>query len=506
MKIAILSSAPAGGAGIAAYRIFEALSAVNGYEVDIFDINALGAVDLSVSPQISATNKKITNTHFTVDYASKNRQWVINSLSEYDIINIQWASYLISLSEILALAELGKQILFTLHDFYYITGGCHYPAGCFGYLDRCIACPQVDEYICNQSAVINSLALKRKMFSHANVHLAAPSAFVVDSAIQSGIIPRNRAHVLRNAYNAISVPNMDWEENVQSILLIADSFDEERKGLALAVEAIKLAANDPASETHRFQLHLVGGVDAEVIRRLEGTGIDVVTHGHIKHHEKLVRIFNYCQFVLSCSFEDNWPNIFVESASYGCIPIVGRWHGCEEFATTFSVGFVADNYSSNSFSNAIVSAFSLSVNNRKQLAKRLIQNVRKIHAYTNASQAYRYTFKKMLFSLEEREDEHPKKKNTLFSQNHLITNIRLEYERSKAKDKIFCCEVTSNPSPFGGFEKSDSTKMVIKSLDEIFGEGYINDELIRKVPTNVYGLKSYYIRVYSRAGNSHAVC
>jgi len=65
MKIAVLSSASAGGAGIAAFRIYQALQASD-HEVDFIDIRALGeAVCQEVSPQISATNRKITNTHFT---------------------------------------------------------------------------------------------------------------------------------------------------------------------------------------------------------------------------------------------------------------------------------------------------------------------------------------------------------------------------------------------------------------------------------------------------------
>ncbi len=361
MKIAVLSSASAGGAGIAAYRIYEALKKAN-HEADFIDINTLnGAVSLEVSPQVSATNKKITNTHFTVDYASDVREWLINLLSEYDVINVQWASYLVSLSEILALAKLNKKIVFTMHDFYYITGGCHYPAGCYGFAVDCAGCPQVSEKVLSQKGVINAFQIKKEIFSFPNVVLTAPSNFIVSNAVKAGMVPQQRSRVIRNVY----VPTSDFDYSLKSkeksILLIADSFDEKRKGLALSVDSLKRASECFDFKNESVTLHLVGGLDTEVVKRLEGTGINVVTHGHIKEHRKLVEIFQQCHFILSCSYEDNWPNILVESGSYGCIPIVGKWHGCEEFALEFAYGFVSLDYTVAAFCKAILDALTYDI-------------------------------------------------------------------------------------------------------------------------------------------------
>lgn len=391
MKIAILSSASAGGAGIAAYRIYQAFCDKTDHEVDFFDMNALGQVDLEISPTVSATNGKITNTHFTVDYASDVREWVINLLSEYDVLNVQWASYLISLSEINELAKLGKKIIFTLHDFYYISGGCHYPAGCLGYLKSCIGCPQVDENVCSQQTVIATNKLKREIFSYESVHLSAPSAFIVENAIRSGIVPPERAHVLRNAYEPIFDFKPTIHTKSKSILLIADSFDEQRKGLSLAVDSLKIAAETFKEANTDVTLHLVGGLDIEVIKRLDGSGIKIVTHGHIKEHVKLVEIFKRCEFILTCSYEDNWPNILVESGSYGCIPIVGKWHGCEEFVQKFELGFVADNYSKEAFSQVLSTAVLSKISNERVLS--YVKSVRITHAKQNVINNYLGVFK-----------------------------------------------------------------------------------------------------------------
>lgn len=416
MKIAILSSASAGGAGIAAYRIYEALKSSN-YNADFIDINTLGeSVCQEISPQVSATNKKITNTHFTVDHASDCRDWLISFLSEYDVINVQWASYLISLSEILELAKLNKKIVFTLHDFYYITGGCHYPAGCKGHLENCIGCPQVNDNVLSMKNVIKANKIKREIFSYPNVHLTAPSKFIVDNAVRAGFVPNERAHVLRNSYDTTEPFNSLEKPKEKSILLIADSFDEQRKGLALAVDSLKLASEAFKEDSIPVTLHLVGGLDKEVIKRLDSSGIKVITHGHIKEHKRLVQIFKQCHFILSCSYEDNWPNILVESGCYGCIPIVGPWHGCEEFTQKFNVGFISEEYTPIAFAKEIKCAISEKYNSIQ--VSEFVNNVRETCTPKNISNAYSEVF--LMKANKELTTKVKNKKSVTYSLNKII--------------------------------------------------------------------------------------
>jgi len=382
MKIAILSSASAGGAGIAAYRIYEAFKEHSEIKADFFDIDAfMETVDQKISPQISATNQRYTNTHFTIDYATEVREWVIDLFSDYDLINIHWASYLVSISEILKLAEKGLKILFTLHDFYYLTGGCHYPAGCTGYYDRCINCPQLNSLNETFTDVLKNKRIKQKLFGHKNVFLSAPSKFIVQNAVHSKTIPAERAFVLRNSYQSIT-SFQSKDISFRSILLIADSFNEKRKGLQLAVDSLKLASVEYQKKQSSLPLilHLLGGVEQEIVDQLDDYPIKIIKHGHVKEHYKLVEVFQNCHYILTCSYEDNWPNVLVESGCYGCLPIVGKWHGCEEFGKVFKVtDFIAESYTPIHFSNAILNA--LITDDTSLLSKNKVhaKEVRKVH-------------------------------------------------------------------------------------------------------------------------------
>ena len=383
MKIAILSSAPAGGAGIAAWRIYSALKENTDYEIDFLDISLFGEVAHEVSPTVSGTNNKLSNTHFTIDYANDCRDWVIQYLCKYDVINIQWASYLISLSEILVLAKMKKNILFTLHDFYYFTGGCHYPSTCVEYQKSCVGCPQIDTKRWSKVTAIDAKKIKKEIFSYQNVHLGAPSQYILDCAIKSRVVTKEKTHLLRNAYMALEPINFSLKVK-NSILLVSDSFSEKRKGLLLAIDALNEYAENIDSV---LNLHLVGGLDAEVIKKLSTKNINPVAYGHIKNHNELVKIYQKSQFILTCSLEDNWPNILVEGGSYGCVPIVGPNHGCEEFVTVFSTGMLANKYEADSFCDQLVKIQSVEFSN-VELYRNLSNKVRDLHSYKKVANNY----------------------------------------------------------------------------------------------------------------------
>ncbi|THD76937.1 glycosyltransferase [Thalassobius vesicularis] len=355
-RIAVLSSAGGGGAGIAALRMARALSSSDTMQADFIDIATLGeAVSQSISPQDSFTNHTISDTHLTVEYPGYQRGWMVDLLDQnYDLVNVHWASYLISNSELLALALRGKPMLFMMHDFYYSTGGCHYPATCTQLGTGCLACPQVDTKRVSRSVIAENYKLKQKLFSLPNVHIAAPSAYLRDEVVKSGLVPRSRGHVLRNAY--VPVAEFDVERPFSNrILLIADSLHEGRKNMRFALEVL---ASLRSLGQQDFMVDVVGTAAPEMKAYLAATGVRHVFHGRITDHAALAEIMQKTDVLLSASLEDNWPNILVEAGSYGCVPVVGPGHGCEEFVRRYGYGAVAEDYTIPSFVAALLDILS----------------------------------------------------------------------------------------------------------------------------------------------------
>lgn len=399
LKVAVLSSASGGGAGIAARRVVDALNLSDQVRADFIDILALGGrmPDDAVPPG-NMSNRTISDTHFTVEFPGYVRGWLIDLLMQFDILNIHWASYLLGLSEIEELSLRGLPILFTCHDYYYFTGGCHYPATCTNFKTACVGCPQVNQDWCPRAVIASNLKLKKRIFSRANVHLSAPSAFLVNQAIDAEVICPEKGHVIRNPYTPIPGLSRLGRACPPKIVLMADSMAERRKAMRLAIESLGLAWHElkqNGQDRRPFLVEIIGSADALFTSAVACAGFDHVMRGRISDHTEIARILSHSDFLLSCSFEDNWPNVLVEAGAYGVVPIVGPGHGCEEFVVEFNTGFVSDRYDAPSFCSAIVQAIH---ENSDEWREPFSKAVSAVHAPARIAQRYISTIHSILSS------------------------------------------------------------------------------------------------------------
>ena len=62
-----------------------------------------------------------------------------------DILHLHWTTWALTPRKVAGWLEAGRSLVWTLHDFWPMTGGCHYPAGCEQYRTACMKCPQLDD-------------------------------------------------------------------------------------------------------------------------------------------------------------------------------------------------------------------------------------------------------------------------------------------------------------------------------------------------------------------------
>ena len=87
-------------------------------------------------------------------YPARNRRlpWSLNWLpyptarlinsANADAVHLHWVGR--GFIPVTGLARLSKPIIWTFHDSWAFTGGCHLPLDCFRYRDKCGACPQLN--------------------------------------------------------------------------------------------------------------------------------------------------------------------------------------------------------------------------------------------------------------------------------------------------------------------------------------------------------------------------
>lgn len=241
-----------------------------------------------------------------------------------DVLNLHWISFFQSPSTIRKLLNLGKPIIWTMHDQNAFTGGCHYSAGCTGYESDCIPCPQlVKDPNCLPAAVLNE---KRSMFNSDNLFIVSPSRWLAECARKSCVFMNRRTEAIPNALDVEMFQSHDKIKAKKSfgleaddvlVLVGADSGRERRKGFHIVREVITRCLQDlhfcKLVKEGRMHLFAFGSHQ----EKIDHMGFPVRKLGHIKDDHELSVAYAAADLFLFPSLEDNLPNTILESLSCG---------------------------------------------------------------------------------------------------------------------------------------------------------------------------------------------
>lgn len=132
-------------------------------------------------------------------------QWVPDFLTSEvaeinpDVINLHWVCE--GYMQIETLPKFNKPLVWTLHDMWAFTGGCHYSENCDRYLDACGACPQLHS---TKDADISRWIWQRKAQSWQNLDLTlvTPSHWLGECAQSSSLLKTYPVKVIANGLDA----------------------------------------------------------------------------------------------------------------------------------------------------------------------------------------------------------------------------------------------------------------------------------------------------------------
>lgn len=195
-----------GGAARAAYRLHRALLA-EGADSRML-VQSKASDDFTVQGPKSKVQKALGLLRPVLDtvpvqYYAKRTQtlfspaWLpfsglvdrINALAP-DVVHLQWIAGGMLRTE--GLARIKAPIVWTLHDMWAFTGGCHYDEGCAGYVNQCGRCPVLGSKASND---LSSRGLRRKQRVYASLPKMAVvgiSAWLADCAASSGALKHHK--------------------------------------------------------------------------------------------------------------------------------------------------------------------------------------------------------------------------------------------------------------------------------------------------------------------------
>jgi hypothetical protein len=261
---------------------------------------------------------------------------LMNLFDEHDIVNVHWASGLLTIKSLQHLRDTKKPVLITLHDQRYFTGACHYSAGCRLFTKICSSCPQLATRR-TQLLAEQQHRIKHAILSAPNFYWTGPSEWIVKEAASSAL-PHSTAHVLPSLKNPVvddAICTPDEVERIASkfrtqkrkVALVADDLNDPRKGSLIGAKALAMAVASSKDLEEGIELHLAGATEGsetiirDLINQYNHLGesqplISVVSHGRVPSHHLAV-ILKLVDLLIFPSLEENYSNLLIETLVQG---------------------------------------------------------------------------------------------------------------------------------------------------------------------------------------------
>lgn len=338
MKILIVNTSDiSGGAAKAGFRLHQSLlqSGVNSKMIVLNkisdDSNTLKVPQTIFFKYITIILNRLENfqirkypnrikTFFSISkYSSKQTLKFINKQNA-DIVHLHWInSGMLSIQDI---AKINKPIIWSLHDNWPFTGGCHVKWDCKRFEKECGNCPILNSNKLTDLS-FNILNSKHNHFSKIkNLKIIGLSKWMVEISKSSSLL-KSRDHFL--------IPNPINTSLFQPIL---KNNCRARLNLAISKKTILFGAVNPTGDTNKgFKLL------SQAIKCLESKNIELIIFGadkpqrpafqnyevnyfgFIKNETSLANLYNSADVMVVPSQQENLSNTIMESLSCGT-PVV----------------------------------------------------------------------------------------------------------------------------------------------------------------------------------------
>ncbi len=290
-----------------------------------------------------------------------------------DIINLHWINgSFLSINQIEELNKLNKTIVWTLHDSWAFTGGCHIPHSCKKYESKCGNCPILcsgKEYDLSRKIWSN----KKRVFDNFNFTVVTPSNWLKECSENSSLLKNKMVVRIPNSIDLDAFKLLDKKkarkdlglsEMKKYLLFGAMSVTtDNNKGFDLLLKSLNLLKRQADVEL------LVFGNNKDLKIK---TKIPVRFFGLVKEQEKLNQLYSAADVTIVPSRSESFSLVSLESISCNTPVVAFKIGGIPDIIEHKKNGYLAKPFDVEDLAKGIESCLSnneLRLNTRDDVEK-----------------------------------------------------------------------------------------------------------------------------------------
>lgn len=306
---------------------------------------ALGALPVRAYPNAPENN-------FTPAMLPDHLEPEISAINP-DLIHLHWlgAGFL----RVETLARLNKPLVWTLHDSWVFTGGCHVPFDCTRYRQNCGACPALGT---TKETDLSRRVWNRKAQTWRNLDLTlvAPSRWLAECARSSSLFREARVEVIPNGLDTGLFKPGDKESARKLLGLPPDTkiilfgairaATDPNKGLHLLLPALQSLGKKGSS----LMALAFSSFDKVEIPEL---GMPLISLGRIQDDQRLSLIYSAADVFVVPSIQEAFCQTAAEAMACGTPVVAFAVTGLLDVVEHQKSGYLAKPYNSEDLAQGI---------------------------------------------------------------------------------------------------------------------------------------------------------
>jgi len=269
-----------------------------------------------------------------------------------DIVHLHWVND--GFLKIENIPKIKPPIIWTMHDMWLFTGGCHYDEYCDRFKKNCGRCPVLNSNKENDLSR-KTWNRKNKAFSKIkNITITTPSQWLTECSKNSTLLKGVKIFTIPNMIDTNVFKPFDKIKarelfglpiNKKLILFGAMSNTDKRKGLKELKEALHKIKN-----INDIELVIFG---SSLPEKEIDFGFKSYYLGRLNDDPSLVALYNAVDIVINASHQENLSNVIMESISCGKPVVAFNIGGNPDMIDHQINGYLAKPFDTDDLANGI---------------------------------------------------------------------------------------------------------------------------------------------------------